>query len=101
MGDRVPPDFDLDKDLDQASKDNQPQQIDPGLGARLGGGDQLSGADHRTGDDQPRPHLAQNAAQAGGRFQDALVAARIRRRRAFAGIRECVGHGRVDVGHLI
>jgi hypothetical protein len=68
--DHIAPQFDLHKDLDHASHDDQPQQPESRFGAGLGRSDQLARTDDRAGDNQSRPQPQQDPPDADRRLFD-------------------------------
>tara|TARA_B100001989_G_C24380281_1_gene383945 strand:- start:599 stop:748 length:150 start_codon:yes stop_codon:yes gene_type:complete len=48
MSDDMPSELDLSKDLDYATKDNQPQEIEVSFRPRLGCGNEFAGSDYGT-----------------------------------------------------
>src|SRR5262249_7161966 len=56
-GDGEAAELDLDKDLDHAGQDDEPQEAEADLSAQLGGDDELTRADDRGGHDQAWPEV--------------------------------------------
>ena len=59
------PELDLDKDLDHATDDDQPEQHETRLRPHRSGRNQLAGTNDRAGDDQARPELPENPTDGG------------------------------------
>ena len=66
----LPAQLDLDEVLDNRGDDDPPQEHEADFGPHARGHQQLAGADHRSGDDDPGADVAQQAAEAAGRFPD-------------------------------
>ena len=64
----VAPELDLGEHLDDASDDDQPQEIEMRFRSRSGGGDQFAGTHDRTRQDHSGSDVTQDAQGGGGGF---------------------------------